>query len=251
MPVELIVRLRAARPLRPDTRLLHGLACALFEGTDSAGHDGHDKPFAVWPLLPPASDAAGLRASDDLWVLRAGWLPDGPPPAATIAPAELRVGSVTCPVAEASHRAVSFSALATGPACDLVRVTFRSPTFFAHNGSDVLNPDPRLIAGSWRRRWNASLPADSALAVTDNTWRQILQAVELADYDLETQARDSGHGRERTGFTGTATLRLAREAPSQARHVLGALARFATFCGTGAQCTHGFGATSTDILPRR
>lgn len=247
MPVELTVKLRAARPLRPDTRQLHGLACALFEGTDSAVHDDHDKPFAVWPLLPLACEAADPRASGDLWVLRAGWLPDGPPPAWTIAPAELRVGSVTCPVAETSHRAVSFSELAAGSACDLVRVTFRSPTFFAHNGTDVLIPDPRLIVGSWRRRWNASLPADSALAVADDAWRQILQAILLADYDLKTQPRDSGHGRERVGFTGTATLRLTRDAPSEARHVLGALARFATFSGTGAQCTHGFGATSADM----
>jgi hypothetical protein len=251
MPVELTVRLRAVHPLRLDTRQLHGLACALFEGTDSALHSDQDKPFAVWPLQPSAGTAADLPAPGELWVLRAGWLPDGPPPAGTIAPTELRVGSVTCPVTEALHRAVSFGQLAAGPACDLVRVTFNSPTFFAHNGTDVLVPDPRLIVGSWRRRWNASLPAESALAVTDETWREILRVIWLGDYDLKTEPRDSGHGRERAGFTGTATLRLARDATDQARYARGALARFAGFCGTGAQCTHGFGATSTDIPARR
>jgi len=250
MPAELIVRLRAARALPPDTRLLHGLACALFEGTDAAGHDGHEKPFAVWPLQPPAARTAQPGAAP-LWVLRAAWLPDGAPPAATIAPAQLRVGSATCPVAEASHRAVSFRELATGPACDIVRVTFRSPTYFAHNGADTLVPDPRLIVGSWRRRWNASLPEESALAVSDDTWREILRAISLADYELTTRSRDSGHGRERAGFTGAASFRLARDAAIEARHAVGALARFAEFCGTGAQTTHGFGATCTDVPARR
>jgi CRISPR/Cas system endoribonuclease Cas6 (RAMP superfamily) len=32
------------------------------------------------------------------------------------------------------------------------------------------------------------------------------------------------------------------------RAAFGALARFAEYCGTGAQVTHGFGATKTTVL---
>jgi CRISPR-associated endoribonuclease Cas6 len=59
---------------------------------------------------------------------------------------------------------------------------------------------------------------------------------------------DSGRGHDRAGFTGTATLRMGRDAPAAARAVFGALVRFAEFCGTGAQTTHGFGATRV-IVP--
>ena len=66
----------------------------------------------------------------------------------------------------------------------------------------------------------------------------------LAAFDLRTGRRDTGHGRDRAGFTGTATLRLPGTAPAAARQIFGTLARFAAYCGTGAQTTHGFGATT-------
>jgi hypothetical protein len=56
----------------------------------------------------------------------------------------------------------------------------------------------------------------------------------LGAFDLRTLARDAGHDQDRSGFTGTVTLRLARTAPPAARQILGKLARFAEFCGTGA-----------------
>jgi CRISPR/Cas system endoribonuclease Cas6 (RAMP superfamily) len=46
------------------------------------------------------------------------------------------------------------------------------------------------------------------------------------------------------GFAGTAALRLPGTAPAAARRVFGTLVRFANYCGTGAQTTHGFGATT-------
>jgi CRISPR/Cas system endoribonuclease Cas6 (RAMP superfamily) len=54
---------------------------------------------------------------------------------------------------------------------------------------------------------------------------------------------DSGRGHQRAGFTGKASLRLDAGASAAARSVFSALVRFAEFCGTGAQATHGFGAT--------
>jgi CRISPR-associated endoribonuclease Cas6 len=142
------------------------------------------------------------------------------------------------------QRRVSHAALESGAAVREVAVSFGSPVFFSQNGTDVLVPDPRLIAGSWRRRWNASLSDGDALAISDGVWTQTHRLLGLDAFDLRTSTRDSGHGGDRTGFAGTATLRLARNAPVAARQILGTLARFAEFCGTGAQTTHGFGATA-------
>jgi CRISPR-associated endoribonuclease Cas6 len=243
MPTLIEARLQAARPLRPDTRQLHGLACALFEGRESAGHDRQDKPFAVWPLR---SDS-GSR--DQVWTFCAAWLPGGPPPAGTIAPAQVRLGSVACQVAEITHRSVPRAALTAGPPHATAQLAFCSPTYFSQNGADVVLPDPRLIVGSWRRRWNASLPDGDALAISDDAWRETFRAVRLTSFDLRTQRMDSGRGHERAGFTGTATLRLGKDVPATARAVFGALVRFAEFCGTGAQTTHGFGATRVSLRP--
>jgi CRISPR-associated endoribonuclease Cas6 len=237
MPTMIEMRLKATWPVQPDTGHLHGLACTLFE-SEQGDHLGQDKPFAVWPLCPMAGGSA------DEWSCRAAWLPDGLVPAAAVTADVLRVGHVSCVVTESTQRRVTHAQLAAGSAENEVTVTFGSPTYFSQNGADTMLPDPRLIAGSWRRRWNTSLPDGDPLTIGDDAWRETHRALVLGPFDLRTEVRDSGHGRDRTGFTGSATLRLARNAPAPARAVLGTLARFAEYCGTGAQTTHGFGATT-------
>jgi hypothetical protein len=175
---------------------------------------------------------------------RASWLPDSVPAPGALAADTLRVGHVTCVVGESRNRRVTHAALAGGRPLTAVTVAFKSPTYFSQDGTDVVTPDPRLIAGSWCRRWNASLPEGSPLAIGDGQWRETSRLLSLAAFDLRTERRDTGHGRDRAGFLGTAELRLARGAPAGARQVLGALARFAEYAGTGAQTTHGFGATT-------
>jgi CRISPR-associated endoribonuclease Cas6 len=231
------LRLKASWRVRPDTRQLHGLACALFEGEEAA-HLGQEKPFAVWPLSPQP-DGTGAE-----WTWRAAWLPDTPVPSAAVVTDSLRVGHVSCLVLESQQRRVTHAALANGAPARETTVSFGSPTYFSQNGTDVVVPDPRLIAGSWRRRWNSSLPEADPLVIGDDLWRETHRFLTIAAFDLRTEERDTGHGRSRAGFVGTATLRLARDAPGSARKVLGTLTRFAEYCGTGAQTTHGFGATT-------
>jgi CRISPR-associated endoribonuclease Cas6 len=242
MPIVIEMRLKASWTVRPDTRQLHGLACALFEDEESE-HLGHEKPFAVWPLSPaPSGDAYD-------WEWRTAWLPGQLPPATALAPDQLRLGHVTCTVTEARHRRVTHRQLAAGPSLTSAEVWFRSPTYFSQNGTDLVLPDPRLIAGSWRRRWNASLPDGDSLAIEDDAWRQAHRAILLAEFDLRTEPQDSGRGRQRAGFTGSATLRVGKDASAAVRSVFGTLVRFAEFCGTGAQTTHGFGATAVSTTP--
>ena len=111
----------------------------------------------------------------------------------------------------------------------------------------VLTPDPRRMAESWRRGWNVWLPEASELRIGDETFQEVSRTVELADLDLRTAAADSGYGREQAGFVGL--VRLGRKAAAGARAAFGALVRFAEFSGTGAQTTHGFGATRCGSQP--
>jgi CRISPR-associated endoribonuclease Cas6 len=238
MPVIVELRLRTDRAgYVPTTVQLHGLACALFEGGYSAGHDGQDKPFSVWPLT----------TVHDGWLLRAAWLPGGLPQSVLAACGQLRVGPKTCTVTDLALHPVSFAELAAGPVCGGARLDFRSPAYFSQNGTRVVTPDPRLIVGSWRRRWNAS--ADPDPTIDDDQWRAVNQALRLTEFDLRTQRRDTGYGRQQQGFTGTATLRLDKAVSPEVHAQFTALARFAQFSGTGAQTTHGFGATTATLLP--
>jgi hypothetical protein len=240
MPIAITLRLRACRPWRPDTRQLHGLACTMFEGVEGE-HSAQVKRFAVWPVMAdPADPASGL-------VLRCAWLADDPPPFDPGAMSRVRFGGVACTVEGIEEQKTSYAELAAGPPTDAATLTFRSPTYFSQNSQPEVLPDPRLILGSYRRRWNEALPPDSALQVDDELWKQLHRAAGLGAYELRTAQMDSGHGRAQMGFVGTAALRLGRGTPAQVRAVFAALVRFAGYAGTGAQTTHGFGATTSSL----
>lgn len=248
MPTLIEMRLKAAWAVRPDTRQLHGLACALFKG-DGDGvpedeHAGQEKPWSVAPLRAAPGAAAGE------WAWRAAWLPDSAPPLSQPNADSVRVGHTNCVVVETSQRRVTHAVLASGPAPASVTVEFGSPTYFSRNGADLAVPDPRLIVGSWRRRWHASLPDADPLAIGDDDWQNLQRPFGLAAFALRTETRDSGHGKNRTGFVGQATIALARGSAPSARKLLGALARFAEYSGTGAQTTHGFGVTTLSTPPK-
>ncbi|HEX9352541.1 MAG TPA: CRISPR system precrRNA processing endoribonuclease RAMP protein Cas6 [Streptosporangiaceae bacterium] len=104
------------------------------------------------------------------------------------------------------RREAGHAELAGGPVLRSVTLAFRSPTYFSRNGTDDLSPDPRLILGSYRRRWNGCLGSGHALVIGEDAWRDTHRWVRLTGYELRTQAMDGGRGRDRTGFTGTAAL---------------------------------------------
>ena len=240
MPTVIELRLKATWMVRPDTRSLHGLACALFEGeaVRPGDHVAQEKPWAIAPLQP-AEDG-----TPDEWILRAAWLPDSPPPSAQRDIESIRVGHTTCVVMETSQRRVTHAVLAASPPVRNVTVRFTSPAYFSRRGADVAVPDPWLIVGSWRRRWNASLPESDLFVINDEETQDLYGALGLSAFDLHTETRDSGHGKHRVGFTGQATLALTRDSTTSARQLLATLSRFAEYAGTGAQTTHGFGATT-------
>jgi CRISPR-associated endoribonuclease Cas6 len=212
----------------------------MFEGAEGE-HASQVKRFSVWPAIAvPADPTAGL-------VLRCAWLGDDPPPFDPPVMSRVRFGGVPCAVVAVEEHKATYAELATSPAADTATLTFHSPTFFSQDGKDVVLPDPRLILGSYRRRWNDTLAAGSVLRVGDEVWKQLHHAAGLSAFELRTAQMDSGYGRSRVGFVGTAALRLGREASAQVRGVFAALVRFAAYAGTGAQTTHGFGATTSSL----
>jgi CRISPR-associated endoribonuclease Cas6 len=240
MPAIVELRLRPDRPIEPTTRQLHGLACALFEGASDAEHEGQEKPFSVWPLR---KDPAG-------WLLRTAWLPPGFPQGVLASVGQVWLGPAACTVTDLALRPITHAELASVPAIDGIRLTLLSPAYFSQNRTHVTQADPRLIAGSWRRRWNASLPSGSGLAVDAQLWRDIHLALHITGSGLHTETGDTGY-HPQIGLVGTATLRLETGISPEVRRAFGALARFAEYCGTGAQVTHGFGATKVTLLHSR
>lgn len=252
MPVIVELRLRAQGPRGsrkpsaigpgapdPTTRQLHGLACALFEGARIADdqHVASEKPFTIWPLRP----------APEGWLLRGAWLPPGFPQTVMAAAGDVRLGPVSYTVTDLALRTAAHDDLAAAEPADGARLTFLSPAYFSQNGAAVTDPDVRLIAGSWRRRWNASLPPGHDLHIGAALWRDIHLALHVTGSGITLQPRDTGY-RQQPGMTGTLTLRLESEASPTVRQAFAALASFAEYCGTGAQVTHGFGATKTALL---
>jgi hypothetical protein len=240
MPIAVTLRLRPSRPWQPNTRQVHGLACELFE-QQRPPHHQQDKPFAIWPVHPDPDDPdVGL-------ILRGAWLGDTPPPFTLATGSRVRLGGVWCTLTDVDEYKASYAELAASAPARSATLAFWSPTYFSHNGADVLTPDPRLLVGSWRRRWNHAQPTGSALLVDDSLWQQLHRALRLIAFDLHTLEMDSGHGHPQTGFVGQVTLGLQPGGARELRSVLSTLVRFASFAGTGAQTTHGFGATTSDL----
>jgi hypothetical protein len=241
VPAIIEMRLHASRDYRSTTRQLHGLACAMFEGgIFTAGqHTGQEKPFSIWPLEKTRGG----------WNLRCAWLLPGLPHSVLSACGQLRLGPVTYTVTDLALRPASHAELADTAPVNEVSVSFRSPAYFSQDGTGIIEPDPRLIVGSWRRRWNASVPTEDLL-IGDEQWAVLRQSVRLTGLDVRTAKRDNGYGIVRTGLSGTIVLRTSRNTPEETRRFFGGLARFAEFCGTGAQTTHGFGATALTATMR-
>src|SRR5207247_273092 len=115
MPAVIELRLRASWPLQATTRQLHGLACAVFEGTQADDHTGPDKQFTVWPLVCAPSEPA------ERWLLRTAWLRPSLPQAVLAAYGQLRLGHVTCTVTDVAYQPATHAELASGPPLDCVR----------------------------------------------------------------------------------------------------------------------------------
>lgn len=245
MPATLTFDLRTIRAWTPSTRQLHGLACHLLEG-EQADHTAQVKPFTVQPPAMAGESRTRLR-------LRASWYGTAPVPEQALHSRLLRLGNTRCQVTRTGLHSESFAELAASPPVTEATLTFHSPTYFTRNGDADLTPDPALILGSYRRRWNTgvgtSTGTTSPLYIAEDSWAELQRNLRLKDVHVTTVRRDSGYRYERAGLTGSVTLGLGRSTPPSVRQLFAALVRFAPYAGTGAGTTHGFGATNSRVGP--
>jgi hypothetical protein len=120
---------------------------------------------------------------------------------------------VQCTVTDVAFREATHDEFTDMPLSDGIWLELLSPDYFSQNGASVTEPGPRLIAGSWRRRWNASLPRGSGLTVDDMLWRDTRLALHVTGSGFRTEVRDTGYRssagcRQQAGLAGAATLRL-------------------------------------------
>ncbi len=239
MPTAITLHLRTVRRWTPDTRQLHGLACTLFETTDSA-HTAPAKPFTIHPPTPDP-DSPGTTL-----LLRAFWLAaDRPPPPSTTARL-LRLGNIHCHVTRTTTHTRTYAQLATTHPTNHTTLVFHSPTYFSRDGEPDLTPNPDLILGSHRRAWNTENPPHTPFHIDDDSWKALRRALRTDTAEVQTSSRPSGYDRDRKGFTGTLGLYLSKKrSTEETRRHFAALTHFAPYAGTGAGTTHGFGATTT------
>lgn len=116
---------------------------------------------------------------------------------------------------------------------------FTSPTVFRNKGGDRTAPEPRLVFGSYLRRWRA-LAGFSFPGVGQLTDAAAAEAITLADADL-TPHTIVLRGAQHTAFSGTAAYTISADPPLQ--RAIAALAAYAAWCATGARTAYGLGQT--------
>jgi hypothetical protein len=122
---------------------------------------------------------------DGGWLLCAAWLAPGCPQQVLTSCGQLRAGPVFCSVTDLAIHPGCFADFASGAPGDGVHLDFRSPNCFARDGARVVTPDPRLIAGSWRRHWNTH--ATEGLRIGDEDWCALTRSLNLTEFYLGTQ----------------------------------------------------------------
>lgn len=229
----------------------HAVALAALRTVDAgraaALHDGGArKPWALGPLViePRRNGLALLTLDVACWDEHlTGLLAD----ACTAADGTSSLHALGHPLqildwAPAGHAALG--ALLAAPDSTTVCVEFTTPTLFglgrANDGRQRygLLPDPGLVFASWTRAWGA---AGGPLGDAQGSPEWWAERVVLENCDgirtLTVPTAKTGL----TGFVGRAGYAWAGD--TGARDLFAALARFASWCGTGAKTGHGFGQT--------
>jgi CRISPR-associated endoribonuclease Cas6 len=130
------------------------------------------------------------------------------------------------------------------------RMCFATPTAFKSGDADLPLPIPRLCFQSWLNSWDEHAPCPFFPDKAER--KRFLEEVVEGQFPVNfTQLRTDeqrfyfdGHRTRERGFTGVCrfTVKPAKTAP-QHRHILGTLARYSFYAGTGRKTTMGTGVT--------
>lgn len=221
-------------------RQIHGIACALFEGSDTE-HTSQAKPWTAWP---PQDTGSGLLT------LRFTWLNDAVPlPAGALRAlgGSLRIHRDNVVPSGARTRHVPYGDLASTAKASPIgryRFGFHTPTFFSRGGRTTSQVDAFLVLSSLVRRWNENAPTD--LAIPESTSRSLVDAAVLGHYDLETDEWSTSADVRRIGATGWADIQLARDCPPDAAAAMPVLCGAVEYLGVGKETTFGFGVVTAE-----
>lgn len=119
-----------------------------------------------------------------------------------------------------------------------INIEFLSPTSFRRKGRQYLFPEPRLVFGSWLRRWNTL----GAPPVDEDFLDRIAEDVFVARYELAT-ALIPFDKYKIAGFRGSITYEASKSFTDDELRTLNTLADFSFFSGTGYKTTMGLGET--------
>ena len=119
-----------------------------------------------------------------------------------------------------------------------IRLRFVTPTTFRQTPGNRPLPLPELVFRNYPAKWMRHTGLDFAPELE----RVLAEQVLIECYRLQTRMLPFGRGRMEVGFTGECTYRLKTPNPAH-RLMLGLLADYAFYCGTGAKTTQGMGQT--------
>jgi len=243
----------STEPVRAVHGALHQLLLARDAALARAVHAADVGPLTISPLYAAGSERpvrGRVRVGEAVWVrlglldgtvlatlfaaLEAGRRQGRPLP---LAGGPFAIEAVTAVAPPGTLRAaLTYADLAASDAVADLVLRFTTPTLFRRKGMPVLSPEPRLVFGSYLRRWQAFSPVP--LPGLDEA--ALREPVALVESDLREEMVDLATVRH-PGFVGTVRYRIAGEAALQ--RGIAALAAYAAFCGTGSRTAFGMGQT--------
>jgi CRISPR-associated endoribonuclease Cas6 len=130
------------------------------------------------------------------------------------------------------------------------RMSFATPTAFKSGDADLPLPIPRLCFQSWLNSWDehAPCPFFSDKGERKRFLEEEVEGQLSVDFSQLRMADQEfyfdGHRTRERGFTGACrfAVKAAKTVP-QHRHILGTLARYSFYAGTGRKTTMGMGVT--------
>jgi CRISPR-associated endoribonuclease Cas6 len=130
------------------------------------------------------------------------------------------------------------------------RISFSAPTTFKSGDADLPLPIPRLCFQSWLNSWDehAPRPFFSDRAERRRFLDDVVEGQVSVDFSQLRSAQQEfyfdGHRTRERGFVGVCrfSVKPSKTVP-QHRHVLGTLARYSFYAGTGRKTTMGMGVT--------
>jgi CRISPR-associated endoribonuclease Cas6 len=130
------------------------------------------------------------------------------------------------------------------------RLSFATPTAFKSGDADLPLPIPRLCFQSWLNSWDehAPCPFFSDKSERKGFLEEVVEGQVSVDFSQLRMADQGfyfdGHRTRERGFIGVCrfSVKPAKTVP-QHRHILGTLARYSFYAGTGRKTTMGMGVT--------